>query len=254
MKVARGVKRRVLAKATEARRFGLARECLVCGARLRKFEPRGVAWSPEVKHRLINGGLRDTTCPQCGSYDRERILYAFLKGRPELFRGKRILHVAHDDNIAALVAPESAEHVTGDKLLAHYGAFLDICALDFPDGSFDLVICNHVLEHVENDAVAMRELLRVTAPGGKAILQVPWCDDLDTTIDDGPLASDEERLIAYGQIDHVRVFGKDYPDRLRATGWLVEVIPSTAVIPVERHAKLGINSQELIFLATRPPA
>lgn len=98
---------------------------------------------------------------------------------------------------------------------------MGITAIDFPDSSFDAVLCFHVLEHVADDRMAIREVFRVLKPGGWAILQVPITEP--ATREDPRIATAEERFRAYGHPEHVRAYGPDYADRLREAGFHVTV-------------------------------
>ena len=123
---------------------------------------------------------------------------------------------------------------------------MDITALPFPDGQFDWVICNHVLEHIEEDQKAMSELYRVLKPGGCALLQVPISRKLEITYEDFNIQSPEEREKHFGQNDHVRVYGNDYPKRLKSAGFEVEEI-----IPTPSQKKFGLNPKEVVFICNK---
>ena len=104
----------------------------------------------------------------------------------------------------------------------------DICALPFKDNSFDFIICNHVLEHIPDDTKAMKELYRVLAPKGIAILQVPYDANLSKTFEDNTITDQRERTRIFGQYDHLRVYGMDYFKKLSSIGFDVEALDYTA--------------------------
>ncbi|MEA2308499.1 MAG: hypothetical protein QOI65_785, partial [Thermoleophilaceae bacterium] len=106
-------------------------------------------------------------------------------------------------------------------------AALDLTALSFADGSFDMVLCSLVLEHVADDGRAIKELRRVLRSAGMAVLQQPVDDRLERTRED-PGAPPAERLRQFGQEDHVRIYGRDFVERLRAAGFEVEVVRQPA--------------------------
>jgi SAM-dependent methyltransferase len=117
---------------------------------------------------------------------------------------------------------------------------MDVQDIPAADESFDAVICNHVLEHVPDDRRAMREIRRVLKPGGWAILGVPLQRQRDDSFEDPSITSPEERERAYGQFDHVRVYGRDYPDRLRECGFEVEMVPYADRLGADRARQYGL--------------
>jgi SAM-dependent methyltransferase len=171
-------------------------------------------------------GDRDgAACPRCDSLERHRVLWIWLREHGGLgTQARDVLHLAPEPGLRqALLAAPGVRWTGGDLHPDDPGVRpLDVTALPFGDGSFDLAICSHVLEHVVDDAAALRELRRVLRPGGRAVLQQPVDPALDRTSED-PSAPPVERLRRFGQEDHVRIYGADFPDRLRAAGFDVEV-------------------------------
>ncbi len=119
---------------------------------------------------------------------------------------------------------------------------MDVTKLPFPKDEFDWIICNHVLEHIEEDRAAMKELYRVLKPGGCALLQVPISRKLEKTYEDNLTQSPNDREKYFGQSDHVRVYGKDYSERLIQAGFEVQEIPTTT-----QSFRYGLNPKEVIF-------
>jgi SAM-dependent methyltransferase len=202
--------------------------CLYCGKSFRKFMHEGVRKKVFKKYRVAGGGYKpNVKCPQCGSTDRGRLLYLFFSLRTDVFKRKtRILHISPNFNIARLlVAEKNIDYVCGALFPENFREFnaieANITDLHFSDNEFDVVICNHVLEHVENDGRAMQELHRVLKPSGFAILQVPLALDLAKTLEDPTLTTCEERKEAFGQSDHLRLYGLDYFERLQKAGFRV---------------------------------
>ena len=152
----------------------------------------------------------------------------YFRKRTDLFDGrpKRMLHVAPERGLAGMFEEALGRSYVSVDLAAHYHPRLlgDVTALSFPDATFDVIYCSHVLEHVPDDLGAMREFRRVLKPGGWAILQVPM-RRTDHTYEDWTMTTPEQRLAAFGQRDHVREYGPDYVDRLRRAGFLVTVEP-----------------------------
>jgi Methyltransferase domain len=185
---------------------GEGRECPCCGGHFRRMSRRRLAgW----------GGI----CPRCRSHPRHRAI-ALLIARGDL-PGRRLLHFAPEllfdpvfERLPAL------ERVTAD-LYAPADLQLDITDMDLPDASFDLIVCSHVLEHVPDDRAAMAEMRRVLSEGGLALVLTPYRADRPT-YEDPSITSPVDRMVAFGQQDHVRVYGSDLADRLREAGFEVE--------------------------------
>jgi len=136
----------------------------------------------------------------------------------------RLLHVAPERTLMRkLKRVPGLAYVTFDLTSPLAQVHGDVCALPFPDDSFDAILCNHVLEHVLDDRRAMAELRRVLRPGGWAMLQVPWDPDRAVSYEDSSIVSPEDRALHFHQSDHVRVYGRDYVARLREAGFDVTV-------------------------------
>ena len=182
------------------------RECPICEATFLRFA------------RTRPGGRDLGVCPRCGSRQRHRHLWLWLRDRADL--GGRVIHFAPEAPIERRLRATVAGYVTAD-LVPGADLQLDLQALDLPDASFDVVLCVHVLEHVPDDAAAMHELHRILEPGGWGIVQVPI---LRETTDEDPSVTDaQERLRRFGQADHVRVYGRDFADRLVTAGFELDV-------------------------------
>jgi SAM-dependent methyltransferase len=181
--------------------------CPCCGSSYRKF-------------RALK--FDDRMCWSCGSLERDRLLWLLFDRRPQMLRpGMDILHVAPEHALRPrLRSLPEVRYVDGDLDALYAGHRIDVTALDFPADSFDALLCNHVLEHVPDDRLAMRELRRVLRPGGWAILLVPALGPKPTD-EDPTLIDRAERVRRFGQHDHVRRYGWDYVDRLEAAGFSV---------------------------------
>jgi hypothetical protein len=159
---------------------------------------------------------------------------------------KRVLHFAPEAAVSQFVRRRAATYVTADIKPGAASLVLDLHSIDLPDQSHDFIICSHVLEHVE-DKTALSELFRITALGGNVILMFPIVEGWDRTYENTAVQNSVERLLHYGQADHVRFYGRDVRDRIRAAGFSLEEF--TAVEPlVHRH---GLFRGEKIFIATR---
>jgi SAM-dependent methyltransferase len=231
--------------------LGLRYRCPLCAAYLRAFLPGGEHHAVLAEKAVIGGGLRSNmTCPVCGAIDRERAVCLYLKDRPRLLaRGIKLLHVAPEGSLGAwLRSLPELDYVTADLNMAGVDLKMDLTDIDLPDATFDAIICNHVLEHIPNDAKAMSEMLRVLKPGGWAILQTPISASLPHTYEDFSITDPTERERAFGQDDHVRIYAMDYVDRLKRAGFEVQAFCSRSG---EDVAKFGLIEKEYVFLASR---
>ena len=229
--------------------------CPFCHRSCDDLVPIGVD-APVLKTReVIGGGRRPGGCPYCRSSDRERLVYLFLKEKLNIFGSGKInaiLHIAPERNLSkALLNFGFDEYVCGDLLPERYpfpAPVLPMDLLDIPYRSsvFDLVICNHVLEHIPDDLGAMRELRRVMKPGGKAILQVPLARRAAQTLEDPSVTDPAERERVFGQSDHVRIYGQDYPKRLEKAGFKVRRVNVSG-----DFSQYGVNVEEDIFLCRK---
>jgi SAM-dependent methyltransferase len=168
----------------------------------------------------------------------------------------RVLHVAPERGIAEWLTRRSVvEYLAGDLTPERYdfvpAVRVDVARLQFADAQFDLLICNHVLEHVPDDRLAMRELFRVLRPGGQAILQVPISDALTLTREDPAVTEPHERERMFGQADHVRIYGRDYSDRLSAAGFVVEVVNPGDRWGGETVHRLRLDPKERLYIGRR---
>ena len=165
-------------------------------------------------------------CPHCGSRQRHRHLWLWLERHTRLLDPagrERLLHFAPEAGLQERLRRMLGDrYVTTDLEPGGVDLVLDITALDLEDASFDVVLCVHVLEHVPDDAAAMRELRRVLRPGGWGVVQVPILREV--TDEDPGITDPAERLRRFGQADHVRMYGRDFADRLRAAGLEPDIV------------------------------
>lgn len=177
------------------------------------------------------------------------MLWLYLtEAHPELLeeRPLRFLHFAPEESFTRLLRSRpNVEYVSADldSPLAEQKA--DIQALPFPDESFDALLCSHVLEHVEDDRRAMGELHRVLRPGGWGIVMVPQHGGLAETLEDPSVDTPQERLETYGQADHLRLYGRDFQDRLRAAGFDVEVTEYAQELPSELRTRYVLGPDRI---------
>jgi ubiquinone/menaquinone biosynthesis C-methylase UbiE len=129
---------------------------------------------------------------------------------------------------------------------------MDIHRIPFEDNSFDVLFCNHVLEHVDDDLLAMQEMLRVLKPGGWAIMQVPLEHERTTTYEDKSIVDPKQREIHFGQNDHQRVYGTDYGHRLQRAGFLLQEDQLAKELSPEEIQRYGIDSKEVLYVVSKP--
>ena len=122
----------------------------------------------------------------------------------------------------------------------------DICNLPFKDNEFDIILCNHVLEHIPDDTKAMEELYRILKPGGFGVFQIPQDLNRETTFEDDSITDKKERAKIFGQYDHVRIYGRDYFDKLRSVGFKVEEVDYTARLSEDDIIKYCLAKGEII--------
>lgn len=186
-------------------------------------------------------------CPRCQSKERHRLLALAMADGFIDFGGHDVLHFAAEPVVGTMIKSKApARYVTAD-LEAASDLQLNIEAIALPDQSFDRVVCSHVLEHVD-DSRALKEIRRILCPGGYAVLMIPIVEGWSTTYEDPAKTSEADRARYFGQYDHVRFFGADFRDRVRADGFdLDEYTAGPEVSP-----RYGLQRGEKVFKATRP--
>jgi SAM-dependent methyltransferase len=163
-------------------------------------------------------------CPVCGSLERHRLLV--LADRKEnFFTEKEVLHFAPEAILSQVIASRAKRYVTADITPGRADLVLNIENVDQPDASWDVVVCSHVLEHVD-DHLALSEINRILRPGGKLVCMTPVIEGWETTYEDPKINAEQDRQWHFGQTDHVRYYGRDIRDRLKNAGF--EIIEYTA--------------------------
>jgi SAM-dependent methyltransferase len=163
----------------------------------------------------------------------------------------RLLHVAPEKIFEAKLRKiDNIDYVTGDLFDPRAKVEMDITDIQFPDNSFDLILCSHVLEHVQDDRKAMRELERVLAPGGRALLMIPLTTS--ETFEDPSVTSPRERRRLFGQEDHVRSYGPDVKDRFAEAGFEVAALAAPAVLDEPDLRLMSVPETEVLFSCTKP--
>lgn len=220
---------------------GHGRECPVCGSRYRRFMPYGYVTSRE-----------DALCPHCLSLERHRMIWLWLKECSNLFEGyPRLLHIAPEVSLMRHFKRhyrDNKGYITADLESPLADMHFDVQSIPMEDESVDVIICNHLLEHVEDDRRAMAELYRILKKGGWGIMLVPEDRSRATTFEDDTITNAEERTHIFGQYDHRRVYGRDYDERLTKAGFRVERINYTERLSDEQRQRYAIGSDDLIVV------
>lgn len=223
--------------------YGRGVRCVCCGGRFRAFLPLR---SPGVFRANVR-------CPRCESRERHRLLWLYLQARTNLFTEHlRLLHVAPEEAIARpLAALPNLTYVTADRYRGRPMVKLDLTQLPFPDDAFDAILCYQVLQCVSDDRQAMRELRRVLRPDGWALLQSHTDSDREQTLEAPESMTAEERNRILGSSHSLRVYGRDYRDRLEAAGFHVTLDGYVRHLPEEQIRTNGLDPVEDIFRCTK---
>ncbi|WP_073147990.1 class I SAM-dependent methyltransferase [Mesonia phycicola] len=192
--------------------------------------------------------------PSALSLERHRLLWLYLKNKTDFFTSKKsVLHFAPEQAFYKRFRKlPNLNYTTTDLNSPLADVKADICNLPFKDNQYDFILCNHVLEHIPDDTKAMQELYRVLKPGGTAILQIPQDLSRATTFEDDSITDEKERAKIFGQYDHVRIYGRDYFDKLRSIGFKVIEENYTKSLTNEEIDKFRINKEEIIPVCIKP--
>lgn len=193
-------------------------------------------------------------CPKCGSGERHRLLWLYLKNRTNLFSDKlRVLHFAPEYAFhKAFKSLPNLEYINTDLNSPLAMVKMDITDISIPDGTCDVILCSHVLEHVPDDKKALRELFRVLKKGGWAILQSPVNQNLSKTFEDLQVVSPEDRKISFGHEEHVRVYGRDYKKRLEEAGFSVRLDWYVRELGENLIYEYGLHPDEPVYYCAKP--
>ena len=220
--------------------------CPCCNSRFPRFLPHGHGEKPRPNAK----------CPGCGSLERHRMTALYLKRRTDLFRDRlSLLEIApHPSLLRIFSALDNVDYVSVDLQSPLAMVKTDICRMPFPSGRFDAVMCMHVLEHVQDDRRGMAELFRVMKPGGWAVVQVPIDYHRAETFEDLSITRPEDRERLFRQHDHVRIYGRDYKDRLVSAGFAVDVISYPTELTADMVVKYGLktNADRYVWVCTKP--
>ncbi len=242
---------------------GNACACPVCGAQLSRFKPiwksflrnaeRAGLIYPLAAFETLN--IAAYSCPACDASDRER-LYALyfdrLAAGPDGSVRRRLVEFAPSPALQAkLKSCAFVDYRSADLFRRNVDDRIDIAAMRYPDASFDIAICSHVLEHIREDRKAMRELYRILRPGGFGIVMVPLVVGVEATQENPAIDTPELRWRHYADGDHLRLYGRaDFLDRLREAGFRVEAL-DVKWFGTDAFARAGIAENSVLYVAHR---
>ncbi|MBI9035515.1 MAG: methyltransferase domain-containing protein [Bacteroidales bacterium] len=235
--------------------------CPYCELQFSRMLPAGQNLKIIKEKQIIGAGFRENAlCPRCYSTDRDRLIYLYLTKKSDIqSKPYKVLHFAPEKSLKKFLQSFSnISYQSGDKFMDGYKKAyydqdvinLDLLDINKADESVDIVICNHVLEHIEDDRKAIKELFRILTPGGWGILQVPISPIIQTTLEQ-KTDSDQERENLFGQHDHVRLYGLDYKHRLEEIGFEVEIVDMKIELTPEEIANFAINPDEMLYLVRK---
>ncbi|HCW09218.1 MAG TPA: SAM-dependent methyltransferase [Cytophagales bacterium] len=218
-------------------------ECPICNHRYKKFLPYG-----RIKTR------ENALCPNCLSLERHRLMFLYLKNETNFFAGKlKVLHVAPEPCFLKKFEEQHGDgYITADIESPLAKVKMDLLQIPFDENYFDVVLCNHVLEHVADDIKAMSEIHRVLKPNGWAILQIPFFAPVpEKTFEDNSITDKRQREKIFGQSDHVRKYGLDYTQRIAQSGLTPSEEKFAESLTPEDAFHFGVVRAETLYVGTK---
>lgn len=234
--------------------FGKKYKCNICNSWVREMRPFGIKHEIFEKNTILEAGYRENcVCPVCKSKDRIRLVFYYIKKYTDILYGRNtILHFAPEPQLKRKIKKNhKAKYYDGDISEGAASMVIDMTNIQFEDNKFDYIICNQVLEHIEEEEKAILELKRVIKPSGKIILTVPICISNEKTIEDKSITDPEQRLAMFCQEDHVRLYGRDFKERIENYGLKVEEYNFEESEGIEERKKYGIVEHGVIYIATK---
>lgn len=235
--------------------------CVICENEVERFLPWQDSKANDFvrQFQVIGSDAANFTCPHCTCHDRERHLYLFMKGLGLIdgMKGKTVLITAPEMNFLKKIFKPEISFVCGDLFPENYSRFfnpvhkIDLTKLQFDNESMDVVIANHILEHIPNYYDALNEIYRVLKKGGYAVLQTPFSPMIYNNFEDQLLNTEELKEKFYGQRDHVRVFGLRLFDDIKQAGFDLHLYRHDEVLQKFNPAVYGVNYKENFILARK---
>jgi SAM-dependent methyltransferase len=217
----------------------------ITGDTFRQFLPYG---------RMVS--RKNALSPSTLSLERHRLMWLYLQRETDFFHAPyKVLHIAPEYCfLKRFKSMKNIDYLTGDLLSPWADIKMDINHMPFKSNTFDVVFCNHVLEHIPDDVHAMREICRVMKPGAWAILQVPMNPGAEKTDEDISITDPKERERRFLQSDHFRLYGTDYSERLEKAGFQVEVNDLALRLSNEERERFAVPAAEMLYIARKPNA
>jgi SAM-dependent methyltransferase len=217
-------------------------ECPVCEKSFRKF----LSYGSQVAHR------ENVLCPSDLTLERHRLLWLYLKNHTNFLTAPllRVLHIAPEQCFhKRFKTQKNLDYLTGDLVSPLADLHFDIHSIPLESNRFDVVFCNHVLEHVEDAHQCLIELFRIMKPGGWGVFQVPLDTNRSVTYEDASIVSPEDREKHFWQKDHVRLFGRDFPEWLKKAGFTVEEFLQESNFTSKEIARYRLPKGEVLYIA-----
>lgn len=214
---------------------GDALECPCCGGHFSKFLPRP--------------NRPNVVCPRCRALERHRLLWLYLTRETGFCTDHlKVLHFAPEVFSIGTIRPlKNLDYLSADLFSARADVKVDITNMQFADNTFDVILCSHVLEHIDDDNKAIQEIYRVLKPNGWAIIQIPVDVQRAQTLEDPTIVSREDRMRFYGHPEHVRYYGLDVIDRFRNAGFQVDEIYYARRFSAEQIKRYGLDEDEALY-------
>ena len=219
-------------------------ECPVCERSFSKF----LSYGSDVAHR------ENVLCPYDLTLERHRLMWLYLRDESNFFTAERlnVLHIAPEQCFhKKFKEQKNLNYLTGDLVSPIADLHFDLHSIPLENDRFDVVFCNHVMEHVDDAIQCMKELHRVMKPGGWGIMQVPQDFSRETTLEAPDITSPKDREKYYWQKDHVRLFGRDYPDWLRKAGFTVEEFRKESKYEEKLLLRYRLHKEEILYIVRK---
>lgn len=218
--------------------------CACCKSSFREFAPFG------------DNRRKNAWCPKCESLERHRLLWMYFENKTNLYKAPlKVLHIAPETVFFRLFKKQkNIDYHPGDiypNLCPKGTAYFDLLNHNLPDNSFDVIICNHVFQYIEDDKKAMEQVYKLMKKGGWGVMQVPIDTSRKVTYEDYTITDPKERVKAFGLKEHVRYYSYDYADRLITAGFSVLVDDYTAAFTDEEIHKYGFWKGDAVYYCTK---